>query len=154
VHHGYIRNIIGCGIFWWVIWLVIRSVYLGFLRGLGLLLMVQQTTFTFLGWWVLMILNICHLFPRGWSPYFSWCNGTCQDQQFSLIVNTIRSSNFITLCCPFLGLSVEHLMVHLYHHFFDGLFIEKWICQILIYAPLNTMWTCFQSCVSLAACVW
>ncbi len=131
VHHGYIRNIIGCGIFWHYGESFGSS--LGHLRvflgGLGFPLMVQLTTLTFLGWWVLIILNICHLFPRGWSLYFSWCDGTYQDQHFSLIVSTISSLRFTTLCYLFLGLSFEHLMVHSYHHFFDGLFTKTWICQ-------------------------
>ncbi len=79
--------------------------------------MVKLSTPTFLGCWVLIIFNTCHLFPRGWSPYFSWCDGTCQNQHLPLIVSPIKYSNCTTLCCPLLGLSFEHLMVHLYHHF-------------------------------------
>jgi hypothetical protein len=46
---------------------------------------------------------ICHLFPIGWSHYYSWYNDTCWYWQFSFLVDIMKYLNFITLGCPFLS---------------------------------------------------
>jgi hypothetical protein len=75
----------------------------------------------------------CHSFPIGWSPYSSWCDGSCQNWHFPLLINITKYSNFITLCCVFSSppfWKSYGIIISSFIGFFDKLFTQIKICHI------------------------
>jgi len=42
----------------------------------------------------------CHSFPTRWSPFFFWCNNTCWNWHFFVLIDITRCLNLVTPSCP------------------------------------------------------
>jgi hypothetical protein len=63
------------------------------------------------------------LFPVGWSPFSSWCNGTCKDQYLSLLGCTIGYPCIVTWGHPITCLAFRkfnNAILFSNEFFFDG----------------------------------
>ncbi len=96
-------------------------------------------------------------FPIGQSPYFSWCDGTCQNWHFPFPINIAKYSNFITLCCVFSSppfWECYGTIIFSFIGFFDKSFTWIKFATLLINVPLQTTWTHLQSYTNPATNTW
>jgi len=99
------------------------------------------------------------LYPVRWSPYFSWCGGTCKDQYLSILGHTMRylcdvNWGHLITCLVFQKFSSVILSSNAI--LFDRPITQAWIyfTSLLAYAPLDVVWAHLYSCVGLASRAW
>jgi hypothetical protein len=86
-------------------------------------------------------------FLVGWSPYSSWCNGTCRDQYLSLLGHIMIYSNIVIWGCPITCFAFQEFSSAIL--FWNAFFFDRPTTWAKIYFTFSRC--SFKCCVNMSS---